>query len=62
MTVVLTPGTATLDQLRAIWAEALPVKLDPASPGSESPNASETNVDGNNLLRVNFVFSCFRAS
>ena len=34
MTVVLTPGTATLDQLRAIWAEALPVKLDPASHGA----------------------------
>lgn len=33
MTVVLTPGTATLGQLRAIWAEGASVRLDPASHG-----------------------------
>ena len=34
MTVILTPGAATLEQLRTIWADALPVRLDAASHGA----------------------------
>lgn len=33
MTVVLTPGKASLDQLCTIWADETPVKLDPVSHG-----------------------------
>jgi len=37
MSVVLTPGAATLDQLRNIWSDGHSVKLDPDShPGIEA--------------------------